>query len=642
MPFSAAGVLIVLLVVGMVGQAAWARHQRSLSTVDKVSDSALLAFMVEIRGDIKTALKYAVYRALWEVSKRADDYDDVTRMHAIKQLATGYFAERVTELGSWYSKHDSRVELDVPSLNTWPSVNIEEIDGGYMVACGGLPEGSRLRLKSRDNSLSVVTPMENVVTFIDSRYFLLQEQMDEFVKRRGDIATWWGIMEYLTAWGEAWLKGKVHLDDSRSRAFFETAWGIHEFNTFGSADYWTIAEKLAEGVGGSSSKLAWLRERTVMVTPISAVDVDTIREYIDLALSSLEGAAANLEEAKRCIRMAEDMKASSSENTRRMLKNAVDHVADARGEISAVEDHFNQLLEFVESHCSNNVVMDALYQSFTSRSLSEDYPSLKEQIELGTKGVSAELFRLERSIADLVELSKDGAESSFSEISAQTISSIDLILSRSDPERWVTFTVYAGDPPKSTGESIPVYIWDESNGTIGTLKFVLEKAREDLNQMKTLSQQYEPTSAELEVDEELVLRLAGNPPEFETGREEFYELMPPQPIHRSPGVSVFHDFEVKSITYRREDPAGWCGSPTATPVPLWFIGVTLWWGQWEITLELDPNVVEEIFDYDNPTLPRPYGFGHVHKPLAYRWEMPDEPFSIRVVVISLRPFSISS
>jgi hypothetical protein len=96
------------------------------------------------------------------------------------------------------------------------------------------------------------------------------------------------------------------------------------------------------------------------------------------------------------------------------------------------------------------------------------------------------------------------------------------------------------------------------------------------------------------------------------------------------------------VSYQRGDLAGKCGFPNATPIPLWFIGVTLWWGQWETKIQLEPGATEEIFDFDNPVLPQLHGTDYVHKPLAYRWGMPENTWGINVIVISLMPFTISS
>lgn len=132
---------------------------------------------------------------------------------------------------------------------------------------------------------------------------------------------------------------------------------------------------------------------------------------------------------------------------------------------------------------------------------------------------------------------------------------------------------------------------------------------------------------------------------FSTDREQLYELLPPPPIQSQPGLSVFHDFSIKEVRYGREDPAGWFGSSSPTPIPLWFIGVTLWWAQWDITLELEDGAIEEVFDFDNPTLPLTHeAMGEefiTHKPLAHRREVSRNTFNFRLVIISLRSFSIS-
>ena len=657
MPFTAAGALIVLLVLGMISHAAWSRHQRSLGTIDDISSSAILATAAGIQGDIKSTLKYAVYRALWEVGKQADNYDDATRENAVERLATEYFVEQVAEIGLAYAQHDERVELDVPDSGAWPGVNLEEAEGGYALARVGFPEGTQLKLRSRDGSLSLVLPMENIEVFVDSRYFLLQERMGEFVERRGDICASWQAMEYLMAWGEAWLGGNVNLSDSYTKAFFETSWAIHEFNIFGSSDYWATAKGLIDAVGGDGgdNPLDKLRNNTIIVTPVRAIDMESMRGYIERALGSVQNASAHLEETKRCVRLARDNAARLSENIensgealeniRELLGEAVERIVEARGEISAVDEQFNQLLDFIASSAPNNLVMAALHESITSRALTPEYPSLKEQMGWGVGGALTRLSQLEQLITSASEELGDGAEDQLNGLFEQVTTSVDGLLSEPLPLRWVTFTVYENNPPRPVENRVPVYIDDEAGGTIGVLKIVLEGVKSSLDEMERFSQQYEPMPADLqefEIDDELSSRLEGDPPEFVIDREEFYEILPPAPINSSPGLSVFHDFRIKEISNQRSDLAGRCGSPTATPIPLWFIGIVLWWGQWETTIQLEPGATEEIFDFDNPVLPMVYGPDYVHKPLAYQWEMPEEPLGINVIVVSLRPFTISS
>lgn len=395
MPFSAAGALIVVIALVMVAQTSFSKHQRSLGTIDDVSGSSLLMIAGGIHGDIQSAARYAVYRSLWEVSKEASNYDDDARKLAIESLATRYFAERVSELGPEYSLHDARIEMEASDEADWPSLKISDDGNGYVSALASLPDGSRIKLNSWDGRTSLAVPFENVGAFVDSRYFLLEELMDNFVDKRGDIIGSWWTSEYSIALTGALLSGNVVLDQSRSKTFFEAAWGIHELNNFGSSDYW----------------------------------------------------------------------------------------ANAQG---------------------------------------------------------------------LINFDGDG---------------------------------------QIMGDSIG--------------------------------------------------KLETNPLELQLTRENFYELMPPAPIKSSPGISVYRELNIKRVSYRREDPAGLLSSPTATPIPFWSTGVTLWWGQWEITVELKDIPIEEIFDFDNPTIPILHGSCYVHKPLAYRWEMSEKIFKTTVTIISLKPFTIT-
>lgn len=656
-PFSVAGVLIVLLVVGMVSNASRSRHQRSMGTVDDISSSSLLTLAADVQGDLRTAAKYAIYQALWDVCKQADNYDDSTRECAIEQLATTYFSERVGEIESTYTWHDARVELDVPNSSTWPSIELKEGDGGYTLARVRLPEGTKLNLKSRDNVFSLTLALENLNVFVDSRYFLLQKRMGEFVEKRGDICTWWQIMEYLAAWGGAWLAGKVELSDSRSQAFFEAAWAIHEFNTFGSSDYWAAAQGLIDAVGwdeagGLSSKLD---NYAVVVTPISTADVENMRGYVTQALNAIENASTSLTEAKKYVGLAIsaamdlpdnlENAGGALENIRGMLQTVSTSVEEARDEVSEADNQFSQLLKFLDGSASSDAVMNAIRQSLTSRMLDNDYPSLKEQVGWGVKGVSSKLLELEETIDNALAQFDDEKLEDLDKLLAQAKSSAEDLLSEPAPARWVAFTTYSGDPPKTTEESMPIYLDNETGGTIGILKVIFDGAENNFDKMEEFSQQLEPAPEELqkfELDEELSSKLGASPPEFTVNREWFYELLPPKPINPSPGLSVFHEFEVKEISHQRWDLAGMCGSPTATPIPLWFIGVTLWWGQWETTLELELDPIEEIFDFDNPALLLAHGSDYVHKPLAYRWKLPEKPYGVNVVVISLRPFTIST
>ncbi|MFH1821625.1 MAG: hypothetical protein ABH852_04195 [Methanobacteriota archaeon] len=386
MPFSAAGTLIVIIALMIAAQTAFSRHQRSLATIDDISGSSLLMVAESVHGDLRFVAVHAVCRALWEVGKEASNYDDASRKLEIESLATRYFVERVSELAPEYSRHDARIEVRILGGANWSSLKISDDGSGYVSARAGLPDESRIKLTSWDGRTSLAIPFENIDVFIDSRYFLLEQSMDKFVDKRGEIVNSWQIMEYSQAWAGAWLSGKVELNELRTKAFFETAWSMHELSIFGSSDYLAAAQLLTNADGG------------------------------------------------------------------------------------------------------------------------------------GTKNQ-----------------------------------------------------------------------FGETND-----------------------------------------------------RESFYELLPPAPIRQSPGISVYRELDLKSVSYERMDPAGLLGSPTATPIPIPTTGVVIWWGQWKITVELEATPIEEIFDFDNPTIPLVHGNFYVHKPLAYRWEMPEKKFITIVAVFSLKPFTIHS
>jgi len=653
MPFSAAGALIVIIVLGIAVQAACSRHQRSISTIDDISSSSLLAIAAGIHGDLQSAVKYAVYRALWEISKNANRYDESERKRTVESLATRYFKERVEELGPEYALHDARIEFDILDENPWPAINLIEAENGYVLARASLPEDSRIKLVSRDRSLSIAMPFENIDVFVDSRYFLLQQCMRDFVERFGDINSSWGIMEYAQAWVEAWLSGKVELSDCRTKAFFDTAWAAHEFDTFGSFDYYAAAKGLINDEDETSGGLlSEPNDRKIVANPIRATDLKGISNYIDGAIGSIDDASILLEKASICVGLAiENLKKHQTNNLekiesiRGLLEKTTSDVATARGKVLEVEAQMNHLLEFMASYNPSDVAMMSLYQSFTSRLFDKDFPCMKEQVELGVRGTSTKLLELEQKLTSFfTQFDTSGTEDPQRKL-VLIKSSIEEMFSEPNPKRWVKFKTYVDNPPRPIEEMIPVYIDDEKDGTIALLDLILDGFKNNIDELINFSQQIELEPERLqtfEISDYLTEKIKTVPPKINIDREDFYELLPPVPIMPSPGLSVYHELEVKSVNYRREDLAGLLGSPTATPVPLLFIGVTLWWGQWNITVELEDIPVEEIFDFDNPTLPLAHGQCYVHKPLAYRWEMPEKTFETTVVVISLQPFTIST
>ena len=223
----------------------------------------------------------------------------------------------------------------------------------------------------------------------------------------------------------------------------------------------------------------------------------------------------------------------------------------------------------------------------------------------------------------------------------------------SGPENWSEeYEVYPnpGETPSTpTIQTVEGYRLESGNGTLGGLITVLNNVKSQFEETASLAERFESIrgqTTELAVSNELRQAIESDFrfPSSVT-RETAYEIAPPAPLFSEPGLSVFHDFEVKNVEYRREDPVGWLGVNWPTPIPLWFIGVTLYWAQWDVVLELEDSATEEIFDYANPSIPRRpvegEGLGTVHKPLAYRQELPGRYFSFRLVVIGLKPFGIN-
>ena len=669
MPFSAAGIVIMMLVVAMLGHAAWSRHQRSLNVVDDASSSALLTIAMGVQNDLQAAVRYTVYRALWEVSKNADDYGrDGERELAIESLAAKYFAEQAAALPNLYKQHDARIELEIPSGR--PVFDLWECDNGYAWATAKLPSQARVKVISWDNSLVLELPCENLEVFIDSRYFLLQRRMREFIDGLGSVGTKWAVMEYIAAWAGAWLRKKVTMNASRSRAFFELAWATHELDIFGSADYFATVSGLIDSTAVTSEiSEDILSNTTVVVKPLKTADVETMGEYVDRALEALTDASTALTETREHVRRASNNLTQTPENVDNIgpalknaqtaLEGAIASVARAQGHVSEVAQQFEQLIDFTARSANQDMAMRALHESLVER-MREDYPSPREQVAWGIRGTLLKIDNLEIIIITLArEVGADNTiaepEELMTDLLDEIISSVQALLVEPIPKRWVEFTSYAepgsyeGEPPKSVGGIAPVYIDGEGDGTIGSLKIVLQNVRSNLDKMRRLAERAEPPLDEItsaEIDETLKQKLELNAEDFSgINREQLYELLPPPPIQSQPGLSVFHDFSIKKVRYRREDPAGWFGSPTPTPIPLWFIGVTLWWAQWDIILELEDGAIEEIFDFDNPTLPLTHeAMGEefiVHKPLAYRFEVLRNTFNVRLVIISLRPFNIS-
>ncbi|MEW6592727.1 MAG: hypothetical protein AB1305_03455, partial [Candidatus Hadarchaeota archaeon] len=550
----------------------------------------------------------------------------------IEGLTEKHFAERLAEISEKYDLHDPNVELHIEN---GPRVKIRRAENGYIWAAAELPQ-SYVKLTSADGGLSVRAPLENIETFVDSRYFLLKERMRDFLIKRGDIGTIWKGAEYAWAWGEAWLRGRVDLNAERTKGFFQLAWATHELNSFGSSDYIAAAMSLA-GVEMPAE------EGAVVASPILEADIECMKGFIDGAIGAVEDAESLLERARGDLWLAKSAAAAENlEKTIRSLDDFVEKTVGATAKVSEADNRFNDLLDFLSQGAGNNALMAYVRQGLTTRNLSPDYPSLNEQIDWAVAGTTEKMFCIENKAAETSRsLDNSNVKNAIDQLSADTESVVNFLLREPVPKRVVYIKTYKDDPPMEVLDGVPVYIDSKNDGGVGSLKVVLHGAKEGLDKMGEYSQRVEQAPPKLEVDSELRERLNEILPAH-LNRESLYEILPPPPIREYPGLSVYHDFSVKSVKYKREDIAGWFNSPTATPIPIPFIGVTLWWGQWDTEIKLESQAVEEIFDFDNPTIPLKKEAGYVHSSLAYKVHVPDKTFGARVALVSLKSFTISS
>jgi hypothetical protein len=284
-------------------------------------------------------------------------------------------------------------------------------------------------------------------------------------------------------------------------------------------------------------------------------------------------------------------------------------------------------------------MMELVHGGLTTRSLSSDLPSPEEQLGWGVRGICQRLLELEDEIRRVSETCVSLKElDELLEIAKNTVEGLRL---QPVPVEWVKVTVYKDDPPEKTENYVPVYISESSGATLGALKEVLGGLRGDLDELLELPEDLGGVSAaEIpELDEVLKEGLMRRAPSIDFDRVDSYRIFPPPPLNSDPGISVFREIEIKEIAHTRHDLAGLCGVGGATPIPLPFLNIVLYWGQWETKIKLDEAVVE-IFDFENPTILQPLEPGYVHAPLAYRWELPDKTFTIEVVVISPKYFTI--
>ncbi len=204
---------------------------------------------------------------------------------------------------------------------------------------------------------------------------------------------------------------------------------------------------------------------------------------------------------------------------------------------------------------------------------------------------------------------------------------------------------------KPKQKKIQKYVIFKNQGTIGGIKRILSGARKHLIRIKKLKENFETEREKLEnfsIDKDLRDKLEEKTnfqifPNF--SREKNYEISPPQPLKTNPNISVYHEIDIDKVNFQRLDPLGLLyESAPPTPIYLWFIDTIISWGMWDVEIEIEEPLVEEIFDYPNQMIPRPITKNsnqYIHKALPYKKEFRKTDFEFKLLVLSLRKFSIS-
>jgi hypothetical protein len=636
MHFATVGFFIVLIVVTLVGHATWSRYHRTLEEVEKAKGFSLLALAASVQNDVQRLARYAVYEALWSVCERADDYlDDTARVAAIEKLAVEYFTERMTDLTRMYEGHDSRIKLEVTGCK--PSFKLLPAENGYALAKVEFARPIDISVDSPDNEMKLTLTCNEFEVMIDCRYFLLQESMLRFIEGIEKVSSNWRWAEYAIAWGQA-LTGQVKLDGERSKLLFELAWRNHELNTFGSFDRFAMLGSIQ--LLSSSAAMLLQMDRGIEIS-ITVADVEAMMKYLDRALDMLEAAEVDLRKVGLLIQQVtviirnyvylenSEREALLLKEVDKKLGEALWRLDEVRNHVRGIDDEFKRLVEFVKNR--SDPISASLYRGMTSTK--ENRPPLSQRISSCLKRVEDKVEVMASQIhscrqqlrADLVDI-----EHSLARLCSYIESCLQGLLA----------TPYTA-----------ASIMNESDEAISALRTTLEGARRDLEEVYGIARNIEQQRG-TRMREEVSLASGNLDVQFMwvldgMDREWAYEIAPPPPVHELPGISVFHEFDVRHVKYTRQDPLGLINARAPpTPIHLYFLNMTLYWAQWEVTLELEAKPIEKIFDFYNPVLPRPLfehskGLAFLHKPLGYRYEVPHEKFSFILLIVSPLPFDVA-
>jgi hypothetical protein len=604
-PLSTAAILLVLLAISMVTHFETLKSQTISEAYEDVKIIALLTTAESIRNDLQSLARLAIYESLWSVGKRASEYPtDRSRENAIENLASEKFSSFLYSMPLAYP---TNVTI---SCSGKPAFKLLETENGFAIARIKLPEDMQVTITSTDGDAVLLPKYENLEIFVDSRYFLLQERMRAFTEKLEDVRLGWAWLEYANAYSQILAGKSLRLNPRISGTLFELAWANHELSIFGSADYIETSRKLTEfgraQLNPAESSLSWL-------TMPSIDEALAIERLIGECAFLLNDTKANLERARNCMTLASDaIENFCDENTlsdylTEKIDKAIDYLTKA---YSNAKEAGVKLTSFPNNLNKKKSILSPVYERLAGAKSSIrmlNHPEIFENVILEIKGSLAKKVVALKS----ENIDYESNEDALKEINEK----IGNLFSPAENELLQCVEVLGG--------------------LMGDLKKIQKVVGGTEKNM--------PSDLDLNF---LTCALDSQRPKFEIlDREQFYEIFPPQPVKPHPGISVLHELKVGNVKYRREDPIGILipNSPLPTPIPLDAIGVTLWWVQWEVELSLKENFIEQIIDFQNPTLLRPiYGSLQIaHEPLAYRWSEDREIFKFRLVILSPVEFNVA-
>lgn len=215
--FTAIGISLLLVSAFLSFSIEQLKHQDELLRIKTLGLATLSAKLNSYERMCQEVLRNLCYEALWEVSGKAHEYEcDHERIRAAESLV-------LESLEKFRIATDEFVTFSKP----W-KVDLLPAENGYvMVRCHS---DSTIVVS---NSFACVWKTPSLQTFVDCRFFLLQEKMNEFLSKLDYMQGLWGKLEHSRAYSSA-LSGKVRLSKTDVCLLFEHAWSMLELEVFGT------------------------------------------------------------------------------------------------------------------------------------------------------------------------------------------------------------------------------------------------------------------------------------------------------------------------------------------------------------------------------------------------------------------------